>query len=122
MSDDSDFVGSVLGVSGILGSPGITFGFLLGLSSGGGIEFLSGVVLSLLLDSQLLGDLDDLNFSISSGDGQSLSLFGHLSDEGLEVELSLGFSFSVVNEGLFEGGSQFSNLVLDGGEFLSGES
>jgi len=105
LSDDSDFVGSVLGVSGILGLPGFAFGFLLGLSSGGGIEFLGGVVLSLLLDSQLLGDLDDLLFGISSGDGQGLSLFGHLGDEGLEVELSLGFSFSVVNEGLFEGGS-----------------
>jgi hypothetical protein len=56
LSDDTDFVGSVLSVSGILSSPGLAFGFLLGLSSGGGVQLLGGIILSLSLDTQLLGD------------------------------------------------------------------
>ena len=48
-------------------------------------------------------------------------MFGELEDEGLEVDLGLGLSLLVVNDGLFKGSSEFSDLVLDGLESLWGE-
>lgn len=42
-------------------------------------------------------------------------------EECLIIELSLGLGFSIVNHGLFEGSSQFSDFIVDGSESLSGE-
>ena len=49
LSDDGDFLLSVFGVLGILGSHGVAFSFLLLETFGGNSEFLGGVELSLLL-------------------------------------------------------------------------
>ena len=66
LSDDGDFDLSMLGVISILGSPSFTFFFLLFLSSRGRGKFLSGIILSLLLDGELLDNLDDLLLGILS--------------------------------------------------------
>lgn len=121
MSDDADFVGSVLSFTSIGGSPRFAFSLLLGLSVGGGEEFTSGVFLSLSLGTDLVDDGNELLFRISSSESQVLSLFSDLSNEGFEVDLSLGFSFSVVDDGLLKGSSEFTNLVRDGLELFGGE-
>lgn len=66
-------------------------------------------------------DGSEFLFRISSSEGQVLSLLTDLGDEGLEVELGLGFSLSVVDDGLFKGSSELSDLVRDGLELLWGE-
>lgn len=121
LSDDADFLGSVLSVSGILGSPSFAFSFLLGLSFGGGIEFSGGIVLSLLLGGELVLDLSQFGLGFLSCDSEGLSLVCELDEHLFEVELGLDFGFSVIDDGLFEGGSEFSNLVVDGLESLGGE-
>lgn len=68
----------------------------------------------------VLGNLK-LSLGIVSLGGQVVSLFGELKKEGFEVELLLGLVLLVVKDGLFEGSSQFSDLVLNGLESLWGE-
>lgn len=102
MSDDADLEGSVFGISGILGSPLFAFGFLLGLSVGGSLELTSSVLLSLLLGSELVLDLNKLSLGFLSQGGELLSLIGELNNEGFEVLLGLNFLDLVVDDGLLE--------------------
>lgn len=53
------------------------------------------------------------SLGIRSLGGQVVSLFGELKKEGLEVKLGLGLSFLVINDGLFKGSSELSDLILD---------
>lgn len=121
MSDDADFDGSLLSVSGILASPCLAFGFLLDLSSGGGVEFSSGVILSLLGGSELVVHGDELVLGVSLGVLEGGSLLFEIVDGLLEVELSLDFLFLVIDDGLLKGGSELGDLVLDALELLGGE-
>lgn len=102
MSDDADLEGSVFGISGILGSPLFAFSFLLGLSVGGSLELTSSVLLSLLLGSELVLDLNKLSLGFLSQGGELLSLIGELNNEGFEVLLGLNFLDLVVDDGLLE--------------------
>lgn len=121
LSDDGDFLLSVLGVLGVLGSEGVALVFLLFFTGRGGLEFSGGVFLSLLLEVKGLLVLGELSLGVSAGGGEGFSLGFDLNDDGLEVKLGLDFVLAGLFEGSLDGGVDFGELSHDVVELFSGE-